>query len=244
MRIFYAIFKKEFRSYFNSPIAYICITVFLVVSNWWFLSLRGFFVVGQASMRSFFGLMPMMFLFFVPAISMRMWAEEKKLGTMEILMTLPVRNHQVVLGKFCASFCFLALTVLLTFPLIITVAVLGNPDGGPIIGSYLGVLLMGAAYLAIGLFISSLTENQVIAFIISMAIIFTMMIVGSDMVLFSVDDFLGGFLVPILGYLSLSAHFNSIGRGVIDSRDLIYYFSVIGFFLYLNVRKLETGKWK
>ena len=217
MRTFYAIFKKEFRSYFNSPIAYICITVFLVVSNWWFLSLRGFFVVGQASMRSFFGLMPMMFLFFVPAISMRMWAEEKKLGTMEILMTLPVKEHHVVLGKFFASFCFLALTVALTFPLIITVAALGNPDGGPIIGSYLGVLLMGAAYLAIGLFISSLTENQVIAFIISMAIIFVLMIVGSDMVLFSVDDFLGGFLVPVFSYISLWAHFDSIGRGVIDA---------------------------
>jgi ABC-2 type transport system permease protein len=244
MRTFYAIFKKEFRSYFNSPIAYICITVFLIVSNWWFLSLRGFFVVGQASMRGFFGLMPMMFLFFVPAISMRMWAEEKKLGTMEILMTLPVKDYQVVLGKFFASFCFLALTVVLTFPLIITIAVLGDPDGGPIIGSYLGVLLMGAAYLAIGLFISSLTENQVIAFLISMAIIFILMIIGADMVLFSVDDFLGGFLVPIFSYLSLWKHFDSIGRGVIDSRDLIYYFSVTGFFLYLNVRKLETGKWK
>jgi ABC-2 type transport system permease protein len=238
MRNFYAIFKKEFKSYFNSPIAYIFITVFLVLSNWLFL--RGFFLAGQASMRNFFSLMPVMFLGFVPAITMRLWAEEKKLGTMEILMTLPVRDHEVVLGKFCASFCFLILTVGLSFPLVITVAALGDPDGGPIIGSYLGVLLMGGAYLAIGLFISSLTENQIIAFIISFVVILTLMIIGWDIVLFAVP----GRLVPIFSYLGIGAHFDSIGRGVIDSRDLIYYFSVTGFFLSLNVRKLETGKWK
>ena len=238
MRNFYAIFKKEFKSYFNSPIAYIFITVFLVLSSWLFL--RGFFIFGQANMRSFFGLMPWIFLFFVPAVTMRLWAEEKKLGTMEILMTLPVRDHEVVLGKFLASFCFLMLTIALSFPLVITVAFLGDPDGGPIIGSYLGVLLMGGAYLAIGLFVSSLTENQIIAFIISIVLIFALIIIGQDIVLFAVPNL----LVPILSYLSLEVHFDSITRGVIDSRDLIYYFSVIGFFLYLNVRKLETGKWK
>jgi len=238
MRNVYAIFKKEFKSYFNLPIAYIYITVFLVLSNWLFL--RVFFIAGQTSMRNFFGLMPWMFLFLVPAITMRLWSEEKKLGTMEILMTLPVRDHEVVLAKFCASFCFLILTIALSFPLVITVAVLGDPDEGPIIGSYLGVLLMGGAYLAIGLFISSLTENQIIAFIISIVVIFALMIIGEDMVLFTIP----GFFVPIFSYLSLGAHFESIGRGVIDSRDLIYYLSIIGFFLYLNIRKLQTGKWK
>jgi len=238
MRNFYAIFKKEFKSYFNLPIAYIFITVFLVLSNWLFL--RIFFLSGQASMRNFFGFMPWIFLFFVPAITMRLWSEEKKLGTMEILMTLPVREYQVVLGKFFASFCFLMLTVALSFPLVITVAALGDPDGGPIIGSYLGVLLMGGAYLAIGIFISSLTENQIIAFIVSIVTIFALMIIGQDIVLFSAPKF----LIPVFSYLSLAAHFDSIGRGVVDSRDLIYYFSMIGFFLYLNVRKLETGKWK
>jgi ABC-2 type transport system permease protein len=238
MRNFYAIFKKEFKSYFNLPIAYIYITVFLVLSNWLFL--RVFFIIGQANMRNFFGAMPWMFLFFVPAITMRLWAEEKKLGTMEILMTLPVRDHEVVLGKFFASFAFLFLTIALSFPLVITVSALGNPDFGPIIGGYLGVLLMGAAYLAIGLFISSMTENQIIAFIISIVVIFALIIIGEDIVLFSIPDF----LVPLFNYLSISSHFESIGRGVIDSRDLIYYFSIIGFFIYLNVRKLETGKWK
>ena len=238
MNKFYAIFKKEFKSYFSLPIAYIYITVFLVLSSWLFM--RVFFLVGQASMRNFFGLMPWMFLFFVPAITMRLWAEEKKLGTLEILMTMPVREHEVVLAKFFASFCFLALTIALSFPLVITVFALGNADSGPIIGGYLGLLLMGAAYLAIGLFISSLTENQIVAFIISVVVIFVLIIIGQDMVLFSVP----GFLVPIFSYLSLGAHFESIGRGVVDSRDLIYYFSIIGFFLFLNVRKLETGKWK
>jgi len=191
-------------------------------------------------MRNYFGIMPWIFLFFIPAITMRLWAEEKKLGTMEILMTFPVREYEVVLGKFLASFCFLFLTVVLSSPLALTVATLGNPDGGPIIGSYLGLLLMGGAYLAIGIFISSLTENQIIAFIISIVVIFAFLIVGEDIVLFTIP----GFLVPVFSYLSLGKHFESISRGVIDSRDLIYYLSIIGFFVYLNIRKLQTGKWK
>lgn len=238
MRNFYAIFKREFKSYFNLPIAYIFITVFLVLSNWLFL--RMFFISDQASMRNFFGFMPWIFLFFVPAITMRLWAEEKKLGTMEMLMTLPVKEYEVVLAKFFASFGFLILTVALSFPLVITVAMLGDPDGGPIMGSYLGVILMGGAYLAIGIFISSMTENQIIAFIISIVTIFALMLIGQDMVISSVPKL----FAPIFSYLSLATHFDSISRGVVDSRDLVYYFSMIGFFLFLNVRKLETGKWK
>ena len=238
MRNFYAIFKKEFKSYFNLHIAYIFIILFLVVSNWLFLN--DLFGWGQANMRYFFGITPWIFLFFVPAITMRLWAEEKKLGTMEMLMTLPVKDHQVVLGKFCASYCFLILTIALSFPLVITVAALGDPDFGPIIGGYLGVILMGGAYLAIGLFISSLTNDQIIALIISVVVIFFLMMIGTGMVLSVVPRF----LIPTLSYLSLGTHFYSISRGIIDSRDVIYYISVIGFFLYLNVCKLETGKWK
>ena len=240
MRNFYAIFKKEFKSYFSLPIAYIFIVLFLGLSNLLFFEIQKFFMAGQASMRGFFELMPWTFLFFIPAISMRLWAEEKKLGTMEMLMTLPVREYEVVLAKFLASFCFLVVTIALSFPLVITVYALGSPDGGPIIGSYMGVLLMGAAYLSIGMFISSLTENQIVAFIISVVMILILMIIGWDIVLFAMPNF----LVPVFDYLGLGGHFASISRGVIDSRDLIYYFSLIGFFLYLNVRKLETGKWK
>ena len=236
MNNIYTIFKRELKGYFNSAIAYICITVFLVLVNWLFF--RVFFIEGQANLRNFFGLIPWIFLFFVPAITMRLWAEEKKLGTFEILMTLPVKDYEVVLGKFLASYLFLLLALALTIGIPITAAYLGNPDWGPIIGGYLGLLLMGGVYLAIGLFCSSLTLNQIVAFIISIAVCFALFIMGENIVLFSLPDF----LVPSFEYLGLANHFTSISRGVIDSRDIIYYLSVIYFFLYLNVRALESRK--
>ncbi|MBI1922879.1 ABC transporter permease [Candidatus Poribacteria bacterium] len=233
-----AIFKKEFRSYFNSPIAYIYITVFLCLSAWLFF--RGFFIINQAEMRGFFGLMPWMFLFFVPAVTMKLWAEEKKLGTVEILMTLPIKDYEVVFGKYLASLALFGVMILLSLSLPITVAYLGKPDGGPIIGGYIGLFLMGAAYLSIGLFASTLTENQIIAFIIGIVMCFVLLIIGEDIVLFKAPNW----LVPIFSYLGLGAHFSSIGRGVIDSRDLIYYLSVIGFSLYLSVLSVESRKWR
>lgn len=232
------IFKKEFKSYFNSPIAYIYITTFLVLSNWLFF--RGFFLENQANMRNFFQLMPWIFLFFVPAISMRAWAEEKKAGTMELLMTLPVRDFEAVLGKFLASLAFLGLTLILSFPLPITVYSLGSPDQGPIIGGYLGTFLLGGAYLAIGLFISSLTENQIVAFILGITISFIFFIIGENIVLFAVP----GWFAPVLEYMGLGNHLESISRGVIDSRDIIYYISIMFFFLYLNIRSIESRKWR
>ncbi len=232
-----AIFKREFKGYFNSTIAYIFITFFLALTGWLFF--RSFFIVNQAEMRGFFAILPWIFLFFVPAITMRLWAEEKKLGTLEILMTLPVKDHEVILGKFLASYTFLAVTILLSLPLPITILYLGGPDKGPIIGGYIGALLMGGAFLAIGLFVSSLTENQIIAFIIAVAISFGLLIIGEQFVLFSLPDW----LVPICSYLGLGSHFSGIGRGVIDSRDIIYYLSVILFFIFLNTRTLEGRRW-
>jgi ABC-2 type transport system permease protein len=237
MQNIWTLFKKEFRSYFNSPIAYIFITVFLTVMGW--LVMTGFFIENQASMRSFFGLLPWAFLFFVPAATMRLWAEEKKLGTTELLMTLPVRDHEVVLGKFLASFCFVSLAVALSFSLPVTVAALGDPDPGPIIGGYLGAFLMGGAYLAIGLFVSGLTENQIVAFILGFVLCFLMFIVGAEFVLFNLPHW----LVPIFKYVGLGSHFDSIGRGILDSRDIIYYLSVIGFFLWMNIRWIESRRW-
>lgn len=231
-----AIFKREFRSYFNSPIAYIYIITFLILSGWLFF--RPFFLFNQADMRPFFDILPWIYLFFIPVITMRLWAEEKKLGTIEILMTLPVKDHEVVLGKFLASFLFLSVVVVLTFPIPLTVSLLGNADMGPIIGGYLGSLLMGAAYIAIGLFVSSLTENQIIAFIIGVSVIFAFLIIGTDMVLLTLPYN----LVPLFSYLGLGTHFESIGRGVIDSRDIVYYLSVIGLFLFLNVRYIESRR--
>lgn len=233
----WTIARKEFISYFESPIAYIFITVFLVLTQWLFF--RGFFVINQASMREFFGLVPIVFLLFVPAVTMRLWAEEKKLGTLELLLTFPVKDWEVVLGKYLASFCFLAVSVLLTLPLAITVIALGHPDIGAMIGGYLGCLLMGGAYLAIGLWISGLTQNQIVAFIITAVICFAFYIIGDPMVLSSVPQA----LVPFFANLSIGSHFESIGRGVVDSRDLLYYLSIIGFFLFLNVRSVESRQW-
>ena len=233
-----AIFKKEFRSYFNSPIAYIFITFFLAISSWLFF--RGFFLNGQAEMRGFFGSMPWIFLFFIPSVTMKLWAEEKKIGTAEILMTLPIRDYEVVLGKFLASFGLLALTALFSLAIPLSIGYLGDPDGGTIVCGYLGLLLMGAAYLAIGLLASTLTENQIIAFILGISACFVLLIIGEDFVLFSTPDW----LYPIFSYLGLGAHYSSILRGVIDSRDIIYYLTIIGFFLYLSTLAIESRKWR
>jgi len=233
-----AVIRKELKGYFNSPIAYIFIIVFLTLSSWLFF--RGFFLIGQADMRPFFSLMPWIFLFFVPAVSMRLWAEERKLGTVEILMTLPLKDWEAVLGKFLAGLTLIGIALLLSISIPITVAYLGNPDPGPIVGGYVGTLLLGAAYLAIGLFASTLTENQIIAFIIGVVFCFIMLIVGEEIVLFSVPSF----LAPIFRYIGLAAHFSSIGRGVIDSRDIIYYLSVISFFLYLSVHVVQSRRWR
>ena len=232
------IFQKEFKSYFNSPIAYIFIITFLLFSSWLFF--RTFFLIGQAHMRPLFGILPWLFLILAPAITMRAWAEEKKMGTMEVLMTLPLKDYEIVLGKFLASFIFLITAVLLTFPLALTIYFLGEPDNGTIVGGYLGACLMGGAYLAIGLFISSLTQNQIVAFIVSIVVCFAFLIIGEDIVLMSAPAILS----PIFTYLGLGAHFESISRGVIDSRDLLYYSSLIGFFLFLNTLAIESRKWK
>ena len=226
-----AIFKKELRSYFSSPIAYCIIIAFLLVSTWLFFWLGGFFLENQSHMRAFFGLMPWMFLFIAPATTMRLWAEEKKMGTVEILMTLPVRSYEVILGKYLASFVLFAVMICLTFPVPALVFYLGSPDGGQIFASYIGVFLMGAAYIAIGLCASTLTEYQIVAFILGLVMSLVFFLVGfADM--------------QLLSYLGLGTHFMSIARGVIDSRDLIYYFSMTGFFLYLSVLFVEVRSWR
>lgn len=233
-----AIFKKEFKAYFLSPIAYIFITVYLVVTN--VLFFQSFFLLNQADMRGYFSLLPWIFLFFVPAITMRVWAEEKKMKTLELLLTWPISDMEVVVGKFLASFAFLSVSIILSLSVPVTIMILGRPDMGPIIGGYLGALLMGGAYLAIGLWVSSLTENQIIAFIIGVVCTFIMFIIGNPFITMALPSF----LVPTFTYLGLGTHFESIGRGVVDSRDIIYYVSVIWFFLFLNVRSIESRKWE
>jgi ABC-2 type transport system permease protein len=238
MSVTTSIFRKEFNGHFSSPAGFVFLTAFLVLSAWLFF--RIFFLVGQASLRPFFSFMPWLFLFFVPAAAMRAWAEERKLGTDEILLTLPIRDWEAVLGKFLAGLAFLGLAIALTFPLAVVVSALGDPDPGPMIGGYLGLLLLGASYLAIALFASSLTENQIVAFIVGITLSFVLFIVGEDIVLIAVPSW----LAAPLRYLGLGQHFASITRGVIDSRDIVYYLLVIGFFLYLNVKSVESRKWR
>lgn len=237
MKVITAIARKEFKSYFVSPVAYVLITIFLILSNWLFFNT--YFLDQEASMRVFIARIPWIFLFFVPAVTMRVWAEEKKLGTMEMLMTLPVKDCEVVIGKFLSSFLFLLVCILLTLSIPMTLAYTGSPDWGPVIGGYLGIILIGTTYLALGLFISSLTENQIVAFILALLVSFAFLVIGEPFVLYAIPDW----LVPLFEYLGFGSHFMSITRGVIDSRDLIYYFSLIFFFLFLNVKSLESRKW-
>ena len=236
MRNILILTRKELQSFFNSPIAYICITSFLMVTNWLFF--QNFFLLGQAGMREFFSLIPWIFLFLMPAITMRMWAEEKKSGTFEILISLPVRNYELVVGKFlsCLALMILIMALSLTIPL--TICYVGSPDPGPIFGGYLGIIFIGGSFLAIGLWVSSLSVNQIVAFILGVSFSFVLMIVGEDMVLSRIP----AGLVPVFAGLGLGRHFQSISRGVVDTRDIIYYLSVIGLFLYLNVRAIKSRR--
>lgn len=238
IKIIYILFKKELAGYFNSPIAYIFIGVFLVVGNWLFF--KNFFLIGQVSMRPYFELLPWIFLFLSPAITMRLWAEEKKTGTIEFLLTLPVTDWQVVLAKFFGALAFLGLALALTLSLPFTLLFLGNVDPGPVIGGYIGALFLGGAYLSLGLFISSLTKNQIIAFVLGLMACFSAFIVGANFVLLGAPQF----LVPIMKFLGLGSHFYNIAKGVIDSRDIIYYLSFIFLFLFLNARVIESRGWK
>lgn len=234
----WVLFKKELMHYFNSPIAYIFIGVFLVVGNWLFF--QDFFIIGQTNMRPFFSLLPWMFLFLSPALTMRLWADEKKMGTIEFLLTLPVTDWQVVLAKFFSSLVFLFITLGLTITLPISVSFLGDLDWGPVLGGYIGAIFLGGAYLSLGLFISSLTKNQIIAFVLSLVGCFAIFIIGSSFVVAGSP----AFLAPILNYLGMGSHFYNISKGVIDSRDIIYYLSFIFLFLWLNARVIESRGWK
>ena len=228
--------KKELKGYFDSPIAYIIITIFLLISGWFFFS--DLFLVNQATLRNLFGIIPFIFMFFIPAITMRLLSEEKKSGTIEILLTLPVKDHQIILGKFLAGMFLISLAVILTLVYAFTLSGLGNLDFGSVVSGYLGLILLGATYLSIGIFTSSLTQNQIVAFILSFLIIFVLYLLDNVLI------FVPGFLASVLEYLSVNYHFSNISRGVIDSRDLIYYLSLIFFFLFLAVRVLSSRKWR
>jgi len=224
-----ALCRKEFNAYFDSPVAYVFIVSFLVVTYWFFF--RSFFLNNQIQMRDYFFFLPWVFLVFIPAVTMRLWAEEKKMGTVEILLTMPVREYELVLGKFMAGFLFVFVSVFFSFSLPLTLSFFGELDWGPVIGGYLGTCFLGGAYLSFGLFLSNFTKNQIVAFILTILLSFTLFILGEDIILANLPDF----WVPLFSFVGLGKHFISIQRGMIDSRDIIYYLSVTGFFLFLNI---------
>jgi len=218
------IFKKEFTAYFVSPIAYIVISIFLLVTGWFFFTT--FFLYNQANLRNFFALLPITFSFVVPAVTMRLFSEELNVGSYEILLTMPVTFLDVVLGKFLAAVVFVATMLIPTLAYPITVSFLGQLDWGPVVAGYTGAVLLGAAFSAIGLFASSLTRNQIIAFIIGMAICFGLTLI--DKMLF----FLPQSLLSFFEYLGADFHFENVSKGVIDSRDILYFLSVSFVGLY------------
>ena len=240
MRNVYTIFKREFWAYFNMPIAYIFLTFFLVILNALFMI--SFFIINEADMRNYFSLLPLFFLFFVPAITMRLWSEERKIGTHEILFTLPLKTSHVVIGKFLASYIFFIIAIALTGTIPVTLAILGEPDWGPIIGGYLGAIFMGGVYLAVGSFASSTTENQIVAFIVAVSLSFILFLLGMErLVMFfnSISERLAYFL----GYLGITTHFENISKGILDIKDIVYYLSMIFFFLLLTNYQLESKKY-
>jgi len=224
MRQAIQIFRKEFSSYFVTPIAYIVIAIFLLVTGWFFFAT--FFLFGQATLRNFFSLLPIIFSFVIPAVTMRLVSEELNIGSYEILMTMPVTFTSVVIGKFLAAVAFVVAMLIPTLAYPITVSTMGQLDWGPVAGGYLGAVLLGASFCAIGLFASTLTRNQIIAFIIGMAICFILTLI--DKMLF----FLPRSLLGVLAYLGADYHFQNISKGIIDSRDIIYFFSVCFIGLY------------
>ena len=236
------ILKRELTSYFATPVAYVFIVIFLVMAGAFTFYLGNFFEREIADLQPFFQFHPWLYLFLVPAIGMRLWAEERKSGTVELLLTLPITASEAVVAKFLAAWLFVGLALALTFPIWITVNVLGNPDNGVIVAGYLGSWLMAGGFLAISACISALTRNQVVAFIISVVVCFGFLLSGLPMVLDIFRGWLPQTAVDAVANLSFLSHFNSISRGVVDLRDLVYFALVIGFWLTANRILVEIKK--
>jgi ABC-2 type transport system permease protein len=236
------VFRRELASYFATPVAYVFIVIFLLLAGWFTFYLGGFFERGQADLVPFFSFHPWLYLFLIPAVAMRLWAEERKSGSIELLLTLPITMLQAVLGKFLAAWAFVGIALALTFPLWITVNYLGDPDNGAILAGYLGSLLMAGAFLAIGSCISAATRNQVVAFILTVVVCLVLLLAGLPMVLNVLGVVLPQFLVDAIASLSFLTHFQAIGKGVIDLRDLLYFGLMIGFWLYANAVVIDLKK--
>ncbi len=232
LRPIWTIAKRELSGYFASPVAFVFIVIFLLLSGFFTFMLGGFFERGQANLDSFFVWHPWLYLFLVPAVGMRMWSEERRLGTMELLLTMPVTPWQAILGKFLASWVVVGLALALTFPIWITANYLGNPDNGVILASYLGSLLMGGSYLAITAMTSAMTRNQVVSFIVSVVLALFLILAGWPPVTDLLVQWASPWFVEGIAGFSVMTHFSSIQKGVLDSRDILFFLSLIGFCLF------------
>ncbi|MGG5889600.1 ABC transporter permease subunit [Falsiroseomonas sp. HC035] len=235
------VFRRELAGYFATPVAYVFIVIFLVTAGALTFTLGNFFARGQADMQPFFTFVPWLFLFLVPALTMRLWAEERRLGTIELLLTLPIAQWEAVVGKFLAAWAFCGIALALTFPLVITVNVLGNPDNGVILTGYLGCMMVAGAFLAVGAAISAMTKNQVIAFVLAVAACFFLTAAGSPVV----TEFLSQ-RVPALAEtarsISITDRLGGFTRGVISLRDVVFFLSFMAFFLFANTVAIDQRK--
>ena len=242
MRNVALILRREFASYFATPLAYVFILIFLVLANAFTFYVGDFYQRGQADLRPFFMFHPWLYLFLIPALTMKLWAEERKSGSIELLMTLPVNVWEAVVGKFLAAWLFTAIALALTFPIWITVNYLGSPDNGVIFASYLGSLLLAGGFLAIGSCMSALTRNQVVAFILGVVACFVLLLAGYPLVLDAFQGWAPETLINAIASLSLLTHFQSITRGVLEARDVVYFVLLIGFFLFTTAVAIDLRK--
>jgi ABC-2 type transport system permease protein len=238
----FTIIKRELSSYFITPVAYVFIVIFLFLTGLMTFKLGGFIQRGMADLQAFFAFHPWLYLFLIPAISMRLWSEERKQGTIELLMTLPLPMWAMVLGKFLAAWLFTGIALVLTFPIWITVNYLGTPDNGVIFASYLGSFLMAGAYLAIGSFISAISKNQVISFVLSVLVCLLFILAGFPAVLDFISQFSPQWLIETVSRFSFLNNFETLTRGIIDLRFIVYIASMIGCFLFANAVMVEMKK--
>lgn len=236
------ILKRELAAYFATPVAYIFIIIFLMLSGVFTFYLGRFFEQGQANLASFFNFIPWLYLVLVPAVAMRLWSEERRSGTIELLMTLPISTSQIVIGKFLAAWLFVGLALVLTFPLWLTVNYLGDPDNGVILAGYIGAWLMAGGFLSVGSCLSAATKNQIIAFILTLVVCFLMVVSGFPIVQDVFSTWAPLWVVDGFATLSFLAHFEAISRGVIDLRDLIYFLVLIAAWLYATVLVVDMKK--
>ncbi len=229
-----AIFKRELFGYFGSAVAYVFIVIFLLLLGFFTFYISNFFELGQADLRAFFQWHPWVFMFLIPAVAMRLWAEERRMGTIELILTFPVTVWEAILGKFLAAWIFVGTALALTFPMVITVSYLGNPDLGATLCAYIGSFLMAGAFLSVGSMTSAITRSQVVSFIVAIVICLFFILAGYPPVIRMLSGWAPVWLVNIVSNSSFLTHFLSIERGVLDLRDLFYYLSVIAFMLFVN----------